>query len=162
MTQQILIVFNASNRPAPNRLHREIAPFPVDDHPGFALAPGKISVTFGSLPGPGGGMVDASDLKSDFRKEVRVRVPPRAPDHTRRREPRRPPSSPVDFQLRVLATRPGPCADWPDEALYAAKYAVTATTAWRDNSPALDNTASPQQSAAYVTGALPLKYAPCW
>src|ERR1700677_98003 len=28
---------------------------------------------------PGGGMVDASDLKSDFRKEVSVRVRPRAP-----------------------------------------------------------------------------------
>lgn len=26
-----------------------------------------------------GGMVDAFDLKSNFRKEVRVRVPPRAP-----------------------------------------------------------------------------------
>jgi hypothetical protein len=30
-------------------------------------------------PSPGGGMVDASDLKSDFRKEVSVRVRPRAP-----------------------------------------------------------------------------------
>ena len=28
---------------------------------------------------PGGGMVDASDLKSDFRKEVSVRARPRAP-----------------------------------------------------------------------------------
>ncbi len=30
---------------------------------------------------PGGGMADATDLKSVFRKEVRVRSPPRAPLH---------------------------------------------------------------------------------
>ncbi len=32
-----------------------------------------------ALPGPGGEMADATDLKSVIRKGVRVRVPPRAP-----------------------------------------------------------------------------------
>jgi hypothetical protein len=34
-----------------------------------------------------GGMVDATDLKSVFRKEVRVRVPPPAPGFTVRVKP---------------------------------------------------------------------------